>query len=87
MFKYEKTHQQKRQDIVSFTVYLNSIDNELRYNDEQQQRHFLMKMHSALQRKIQEMPEPSVNYHVLIDYVQQLKGLKGYRLKTEPVQN
>ena len=63
------------------------MNNELEYNDEQQQRHLLMKMHPALQRKIQEMPVPPVDHHVLIDYVQQLEGLKEYRLKTELIQN
>ena len=63
------------------------MDNELRYNDEQQQRHFLMKMCPALQRKIQEMPVPSVDHHALIDYVQQLKGLEEYRLKAELIQS
>ena len=52
MFKYKKAHEQKGQDIVSFITYLDSINDELRYNNEQQQKYFLMKMHSALQRKI-----------------------------------
>ena len=87
MTKYEKAHQQKGQEIVFFIIYLDFMNNEFRYNDEQQQRHFLMKMCPALQRKIQEMPVSSINYHVLIDYVQQLEGLKEYRLKTEPAQS
>ena len=87
MIKYEKAHQWEGQKIISFTAYLNSIDNELEYNDEQQQRHFLMKMYSALQRKIWEMSVFPVNYYALIDYAQQLKGLKKYRLKTKSAQN
>ena len=63
------------------------MNDELRYNDEQQQRHLLMKMHLTLQRKIQKMPVPPVDHHALIDYAQQLEGLKGYRLKTEPAQS
>ena len=35
IFKYEKTHQWEGQDIVSFTAYLDLIDDKLRYNDEQ----------------------------------------------------
>ena len=61
------------------------MNNEFRYNDEQQQKHFLMKMCSALQRKIQEMSVFLVDCCALIDYVQQLEGLKEYELKTEPV--
>ena len=33
--KYEKAHQQERQNIVSFIIYLDFMNNELRYNDEQ----------------------------------------------------
>ena len=63
------------------------MNNEFKYNDEQQQRHFLMKMHSALQRKIWEMSVFPVDYYVLIDYVQWLKGLEEYKLKTELIQS
>ena len=52
MIKYERVCQQKRQKIISFITYLDFMNNELEYNDEQQQRHFLMKMCPALQRKI-----------------------------------
>ena len=87
IIKYEKACQQKKQKIVFFTAYLNLMNDELRYNDEQWQKHFLMKIYPALQRKIQEMPVPPIDHCVLIDYAQQLKGLKKYKLKTEPAQS
>ena len=87
MIKYEKTCQQEGQKIVSFIVYLNFMNNELEYNNEQWQRHLLMKIHPTLQKKIQEMPVPPVNHHVLINYVQWLEGLKEYKSKIEPAQN
>ena len=85
MFKYKKICQWKRQNIVSFIIYLDFINNELEYNDEQQQRHFLIKMHSALQKKIWEISVFFVNHYVLIDYAQWLERLKGYKSKTELV--
>ena len=87
MTKYKKACQQEGQETVSFTAYLDPMDNELGYNDEQQQRHLLMKMRPALQRKIQEMPVPPIDHCVLIDYAQQLEGLEGYRSKAEPAQS
>ena len=63
------------------------MNDELEYNDEQWQRHFLMKMHPALQRKIWKMSVFLIDYCTLIDYVQQLEGLKEYELKTKPVQS
>ena len=38
------------------------INNELEYNNKQHQRHFLMKMCSMLQKKIQEMFMSFINY-------------------------
>ena len=35
MIKYEKACQWERQKIVSFTAYLDSMNDELKYNDEQ----------------------------------------------------
>ena len=52
------------------------MNDELKYNDEQWQRHLLMKMHPALQKKIQKMPIFFINHCALIDYVQWLKRLK-----------
>ena len=52
IIKYKRACQQKKQKIISFIVYLDSMNNEFEYNNEQQQRYFLMKMHSVLQRKI-----------------------------------
>ena len=85
MIKYERACQWERQDIVFFAAYLDFMNDELRYNDEQWQRHFLMKMHPVLQRKIWEMSVPPVNHCALIDYAQQLKGLERYESKAKPV--
>ena len=46
------------------------MNDEFEYNDKQWQRHFLIKIHPALQRKIQEMSVFFINYDILIDYVQ-----------------
>ena len=35
MFKYKKTHQWKGQNIVSFIIYLDFINDELEYNNKQ----------------------------------------------------
>ena len=87
MSKYEKAHQREGQDIVSFAAYLDPMDDELGYNDEQRQRHLLMKMRPALQRKIREMPVPPVDRRALIDYAQRLEGLEGYGSKAEPARS
>ena len=44
-------------------------------------------MYPTLQRKIQEMPVFPIDCCALIDYAQQLEGLKGYRSKAELAQN